>query len=522
MIHIKLDKAEEEAGTKMIRRRPLKEAVLSIIFRTLASFSRLINIIFIPRYLSREFYGLYSFYMSRFVTLLTVLQSPIRFWTYREESYGLKVSRASLKASLIVSTIAYVISLIILFLVYNVPLILSVLAASLGSLYIFYDILVAISNVYRPHITQLAFLILRVTQATLIIVLVLSKSLTIENLFTIVIICYLISIMFLLLQFKNILRESKANLKECLKRWFKKSYIPIIDTVAAFIYSIDAFYMTKLLGFSYVAGFFLTLAVVYNIQSICGSAAQGLTSYLLMTRDIERSRIYTYLTLIIAIPSYIFIFFYPWYIIAIYGYKYVKYLELLKIMSIYGLLFMILNLLILVGMGIDSTDIQYSTFNIIKKSTSFKIQLVRLIIASLYISTFISLTYYLYTITLNPLLMIYVWALALIARVIVEIVTQYIYSLRKVLKLKDAWKIILKPLIISLLASIIVAIILSSYENSISIISLSRLHLYQLLFIVFEKYIIFLFFSILICVIVDKDFRNITKRIIKHLSRRIS
>ncbi|NPA70116.1 MAG: hypothetical protein GXO26_04845, partial [Crenarchaeota archaeon] len=299
---------------KMIQRRPFREAVLSIIFRTLASLSRLVSIIFVPRYLPREFYGLYSFYMSRFITFLAALQTPIKFWTFREEAYGLRVSKASIKISLIIGTISYLISLTVLSLVYNVPLILSILAASLGLLYIIYDILTTISNAYRPHITQLAFLILRTVQAALIILLVIVRALTIINLFSIIIICYLISISFLSLQFKNIIKISKAKVSECLKRWFKKSYIPLFGTLATFIYSIDAFYMSKLLGFNYVSGFFLALAVVYNIYNICGSAAQGLTSYLLMTRDISRSKAYTYLTLAAAVPSYIFIIFYPWYV----------------------------------------------------------------------------------------------------------------------------------------------------------------------------------------------------------------
>ncbi len=521
MIHIKLDKNKEIADAKMIHRRPLREAALSIFFRTLASFFRLVSIIFIPRYLPREFYGLYSFYMSRFITFLAALQSPIKFWTFREEAYGLKISKASIKISLIISSISYLISLLVLLFIYDVPLILSVLAASLGSLYIIYDILTTISNAYRPHITQLAFLILRTLQAVLIIVLVILKTLTIMNLFFIIIICYVVSILFLLLQFKDIIRISRARVSECLKRWLKKSYIPIFGTLATFIYSIDAFYMTKLLGFNYVAGFFLALAVVYNIYNICGSAAQGLSSYLLMTKDIGRSKAYTYLTLLIAVPAYIFIILYPWYIVSIYGYKYVNYMNVLRIVSTYGLIFLILNLLTLIGMGIDSTDIEVSSFNDIKRSTSFKVQLIKLIVASIYIIVLIPLTYYLYICRISPLLIIETWALTLTIRALVELIVQYLYSIRKVVGTVEIWSVLVKPLLILLTSSIVSALLLNWYEASINILLLAKAHLSQIIFTIFVRFVIFLLTSVAICLAIDKDLRNIIKVIISRLTRRI-
>ncbi len=504
----------------MMRRRPLREATLSILFRALAALSGLVNIVFIPRYLTREFYGLYSFYMSRFITILTSLQSIAKFWTYREEACGLKVARAGLKMSIIISIISYLISLIVLTEIYGVPIHLSFLAAVLGSLYVLYDFLIVLPNVYRPHVSQLAYLILRISQATIIILLVMYKILTIETVFEGVIICYSLTVLFLTLYFKDILKEKGERLLTCLKRWYRKFYVPLIGSLAGLIYGIDALYITYIVGFNYVAGLFLSLSVIYNIYNICGSASSGLTSFLLMTRDIERGKIYTYITLVTAVPSYIFVLFYPWYIISLYGYKYVQYQCVLRCMAVYGCSMIILSLITSLEAGADSTDIASITFNELKKTTIFRMQMLRLITATSYTIMIIPLIYYLHIQGIYPIMIVEAWALAMTLRTVAESIAHYLYVLRRVVPSSQVTRTIVRPFITSLISGFIALLALNWYENSLNISSLFRLRLLELVPLIFEKYIVFIIFAIAICVIVDREFRYIVRTLLRSLSRR--
>jgi len=522
VIQIKLDRSQNSPDTKMMRRRPLREAVLSIFFRTLASLSRIVNIIFIPRYLSREFYGLYGFYMSRFVTILTSLQYVAKFWTYREESYGMKVVKAGLKASAITSVISYVISLFVLTFVYNVPMGLSMLISVLGSLYVIYDYLTVIPNVYKPHVTQLSFLILRAGQATLIVGLVLFKILNIETLLECVILCYIISIVFLFIHFKDIIKQEGERLLSCLRRWLRKFYVPTVESIAGLIYGLDALYITYIIGFNYVSGFFLALSIVYNIYSICGAASQGLTSYLLMTRDIERGRIYTYVTLIAAVPSYIFLFLYPWYVIALYGHKYVAYMKTLEIMSIYGCLTTLLGLLISLGSGVDVRDVETSSFRELKDTVVFRTRFVRLIVAIIYTPAIIVTAWYLHALALSPITIIEVWSLAMIIRALAENIAQYLYAIRRAVSPRDLWRTILRPLTIATISGVVSAILLNWYERSVNISQIFNMRLIYLLPLICEKYLAFIVLSTLISVLIDRDLRNIARMIILRATRRIS
>jgi len=501
-------------------RRPVREVILGILFRVGAFLSSIVNILLIPEYISRQAYGIYSFATSRVITTFTTIQEFSRFWIFREESYGYRVLYSGLLFSILLASLSYIVTIVVLVTLYSLKLHLALVIGVLAAIFVLFDFMLTTCNVYAPHNAQLLIFIVKILQASIVVILILTRLLDVFNLILLITVCYLTSLTVGILKFRKLIFSNRSNIFTDWKRWFKKYQIPLMSILANIAYVVDAYFITYIVGFSVVSGFFLSLSISYNIFSIFGSTFMGMISLLIITRDIEKVKAYTYIIASLTIPTYIFLIIFSKYVLYVYGLKYVQYSTILQILSIYGLTLLFLKTIRGLSLGIDVSDVEVLQISELSKTSAYKVQFYRVITSITYLVLLIPCILTISTLYNSKMLTLVIWSSLLVARNVLETSLIYLMVFRKIEKepLQKIWNILLKPTLKFLAISLTSILILYKYLNYITKLftTTNMINTIINLALLYTPYITL---TLTIEILTDTYLRTITKAILHKIIR---
>ncbi len=504
-----------------VTRRPVREVILGIIFRIGAFFSSIINILIIPRHITRLEYGIYSFSTSRVVTTFAIIQQLSKFWMYREESYGYRVLYSGLIFSLLLAPLSYAITAIVLLYVYSLDLRIALVISTLSFIFVIFDYMLTTCNVYMPHYSQVLLFIVKLLQASLVVLLLLTHLLDVYYLLIVVTTCYAVSLCIGFIKFRKIIFSKYESVINVWKRWFKKIYIPLMSIISNIPFILDSYIAAYLLGFATISGFFLSLSIAHNIFLIYGSTFTGMVSLLIMTKDVSKVKAYTYIISALTLPTYMFLFLFSKYVLYLYGMRYLAYASLLQIMSIYGCTLIFLETISGLGLGIDVSDIELSEFKEIVRSSAFRIQCIRSIVSTTYLAIFVATLFMCKMLRFSQMLILDLWAILLILKNIAE--TSIVY-LRVLIRIdrdvkKRLYDLLIKPCLKFFIISLLCILLLKPYFNIIiPLLSISARPVTNIVNLLM-LYIPYIVAVMIIEVLCDSYLRNILRGIVLRIFR---
>ena len=424
----------------MARRRPLKEALGLILIRVITVIIGTINVIIIPRYMTQYDYGLYSFIINRFSSVLDSVQSIYRFWVFRELAKGINTFPNGLALSVIYSVFSLFITFLILAVIYGVHYNASITASVLISLIIIGNYIRTCNEAHRPLYSQLSILVMRLgTAISAIVLLILYDALELSALLSLLVVVYLASLLPPLYALRGKLFNATEKLAQSLKRWKSRLAVPLTATAVTVIVGLDAYVASYAYGFDDLALIFVPLSILNVIIGISSVVSRPLTSYLLSTGDPRGAANYAYAAMLITVPLTVFVAGKAERILSIYGGQYPDYYIILILLSPYAVLATIRNAIISMALGKSSEDVYSEYFDSVKTLYVYRVYKVELWIAIAYISTFILIVYIL------PTIYLFIWPLLMMSRVVSSLLIQKSRVEREVMRgiIRDLFSILL-------------------------------------------------------------------------------
>ncbi len=403
----------------MRERRPLNEALRLILIRIITVIIGIINIIIIPRYMSQYEYGLYSFIINRFSSILDTVQSIYRFWVFRELARGINTFPNGLLLTIMYSVFSSLTTYYILVAVYNVDIVISAGGALVVALIMLGNYARTCNDVYRPVVSQVSIFAIRAgTAISAIALLMFYGSLELYNLIYLLIIIHIASLLPPLYALRGKMRGAVEGLLSSMRRWKNKSPLPLMASASIIIAGLDAYVVAYLYGFDDVALFFVPLGIVNVIVGLSSVVMRPLTSYILSTEDSRGAVHYVYAAMLVAVPLAVFVAWKAEEVLGVYGDHYSDYYIVLTLLSPYAVLVTIRSALISVAVGSSSEDVYAEDFGGVRATKVYSVYKNELKISIVYISTFIFATYVL------PNLYLITWPILATCRILFSIFVQ--------------------------------------------------------------------------------------------------
>ena len=378
-----------------------------------------INIIIIPRYMSQYEYGLYSFIVNRFSSILDTIQSIYRFWVFRELARGINTFRNGLLLTLMHSAFSSLATYYILVAVYNVDIVISVGGSLVVALIMLGNYTRTCNDVYKPLISQISILTIRVgTAMSAIALLVFYDSLELYRLIYLLILIHIVSLLPSLYALRGKIHGAVEGFLSSVKRWKNKSPLSLMASASIIIAGLDAYVVAYLYGFDDVALFFVPLGIVNAIVGLSSVVMRPLISYVLSTEDTRSAAHYVYAAMLVAVPLAAFVAWKAEELLGVYGARYSDYYIILTLLSPYAVLITIRSAMISVAVGSSSEDIYAEDFRGVRTTKIYNVYKNELKISLVYISVFILVTYML------PSLYLITWPILTTGRILFSIFVQ--------------------------------------------------------------------------------------------------
>ncbi|RLF02271.1 MAG: hypothetical protein DRJ59_04070 [Thermoprotei archaeon] len=360
---------------------------VNFLFRILSMFASLLFVVMVTRRLPVDEFGIWTMIL-KYVNYTLPLSVIFAYWLPRTISRGINTAKTGLMLAVALSFVAlagYVVVVYMASTYFEQPLIPLLLAAIIVLENYINQCLYAISTAHAPQYIGFAQFTLRVLQVILGFPLVVFYRWGLYGVVLSTIGARMGVLLLLLLVNYKVISESKIDFKVA-KSWFKKSWIPIYESLLSVLLALDVLIVRSIVGSEEPIAYYGVSISLMGLMIFSTQAAPALYARLLAKRDVRDVVDVFWLMYMLSFPMVVGVLIHAETILAVYNIKYVVASHVARIFSASSLLLLLVSILGTTLKGLEVRDYTSEDVNL-RETVLFKVPTLNFLSIIIYLSS---------------------------------------------------------------------------------------------------------------------------------------